>query len=168
MTYYSDHIHLDSHGHSRSSILIDDRHYRFKRIDEFLNNLKSFCYKDALVEENRLIISKNAEVWLNDPNKLATDRLIYNKTLDYPKGVSQITKINGIESLLSQAKFENYTFNQALTKEIESYGLAEVYPEFFGIEINFLTTNHFALVRGLITVEGVDSETFYNTRTIMK
>lgn len=68
---------------------------------------------------------------------------------------------------MSREHFRNHTFCDHYQNLINKIGAINLYPDFFGIEIAFVASNHFAMAYGLVTIKGPDSDTFHNAMAII-
>ncbi len=162
---YDEYYTTDFNGYGVRPVIltINDR---FERVNNFLSGLQDYCQR-PVQDHNSLIISKYGEVWMNDSSKMTKDRLLKNHLADGMRSVRQVSDVNNIEKVLRNEEYTNRDFSIHIQELLEAYGTLNVYPEFFGIEIEFIASNHFARVIGLVKIMGPDSETFYNARTLM-
>lgn len=164
MTYY-DEIRLDAYG--QTSIRVPTVQDRFDLINRFLHSIKEFCLNPTR-DDNTLLISASGKVWINDDTKYQRSNLARNHIIYDIRCVNDIANISDIREIMYRAEFNDFSLKGAVYEELKQYNIVDANPKFFGIEISFIASNHFALASNIIQLTGPGAETFFNVRALMK
>lgn len=160
-------FYTTSFGSYNSPLRVLSNVDRFEMVDEFLQNIRAYCEK-PVKDGNNIIISKYGEIWMNDRDrKIKADRLLVNQQVVGIHCVKDMSYVASIKDVLYQAQLDNMEFNVGNNSLMKEYGTLNTYPEFFGIEISFIASNHFAMSYGLVEVKGPDSDTFHNVNALL-
>jgi len=118
-----------------------------------------------------MVISIYGEIWTKkrDPIDIDSMNLERNRTIEDIHNVSDLTRITPIRDFIYNEQAKNEGFGLLLMKEISLYGLVDLYPEFFGVEVGAVVSagTLFCQCNSLIKVKGPDAETFRNVRKLI-
>lgn len=117
-----------------------------------------------------ILVSKYGEVKAQQENSfdLASMKIDRNRLIEHIGSLDDLRTALPSKDFVYDEQIKNYTFDQSLEHEMARYGLENLYPEYYGIEICILLNTYYCQCNSLITIQGADRETFYNTRTLMK
>lgn len=115
-----------------------------------------------------LIVSLNGEVWAQEDKDfdMASRKLERNLYIDYIKNINDLQNVSSWREFVYNDKMRNYYFDISIETEMSTYGLTEIYPEYYGIEFRISTRNGFCTCSSLIKLRGSDADSFYNARVL--
>lgn len=170
MSYYNDCIDVSHYGDSYHQSVISECHpkYNFHKVDEFFRGIKSFC-RNATKERNQIIIALSGQVQANNFNFEQENRLFRGQAISEFRSVNHLAQLDHIEYFLSrECEFMNEEgFCKRYKDKIQKIGELNIKPEFYGIGVEFLTSNYFAMGYPLFKVIGPDADIFHSAQAIM-
>lgn len=142
---------------------------RFSMVDGYLNDVVENVRRSGY-SSLHIIINSFGEVWAQQDEAFQLDqrRVDRNHVIGQINFITDLVDIIPTKDFLYNEQFKNCVFGDHLAEEILKYGLSNLYPVFYGIELSILPRTGFCQGISLVTIGGSDSQTLQNARVIMR